>query len=100
MHKMFPNGRKFLVIERKSFDFIYEVRRSDGLRICENGKGYRFRFLWKRGRSIGCSTPLRIFTERRGEPYGQNIAWEEITNCGYLSIATSEECTWFWEEGK
>lgn len=35
------NGRRFFVIENKSFDLIWESGRSEGLRIFENGRGYR-----------------------------------------------------------
>lgn len=34
-------GRKFLAIERNTFDLISDGRQTDGLRICENGRGYR-----------------------------------------------------------
>lgn len=35
------NGQRFLVVVNKSFDLVHEGRRLDGLRISENGRGYR-----------------------------------------------------------
>lgn len=38
-------GHKFLAVENKSFDLISEGRLMDGMRICENGQGFRMSIL-------------------------------------------------------
>lgn len=38
---MVVQRRKFLVTENKSFDVVCEGRKMEGLRITENGRGFR-----------------------------------------------------------
>lgn len=37
---MVEQQRQFLVIDKKSFDVVREGRKTDGIRISENGKGF------------------------------------------------------------
>lgn len=38
--RMEQNGRKFLIIDNKSFDLVRGGRKMEGLRISENGRGF------------------------------------------------------------
>lgn len=38
---MFPHTRRFLVIQSKSFDVVYEKEKTEGIRMGENGRDFR-----------------------------------------------------------
>lgn len=71
---LLPGERKCLTVENKSFDLICEGRRAEGLRVCENGKGFRVSIFLEKGEVEWLLDALKDFYWSNQVPWANRMS--------------------------